>query len=269
MPARRFGLFRLYRFCRLGKKDARLSRGDAHVSNVPTWVRRSDGDLCPGCLLERLHQFPRLHPQRLQGGAELLPARRPGGRALDRRRRHPAAKADPESSAAGGRSSTTRSSTTWFAAPIGRTSRCGRRASACSRPGPSWPSPWATSFRSSKTPSGRLPAAVAVAPSRRPGVLDSWNYGFNLQWELDFWGRFRRAIAAADDNLDASVADYDGVLVTMLGDIAQNYVQVRTDQERIKTAASQRGTAAGSLAVHRHAAEGRLPADRVGLGPGR
>ena len=49
---------------------------------------------------------------------------------------------------------------------------------------------------------------------------DSWNYGFNLNWELDFWGRFRRAIASADANLDASVYDYDYVLVTLLGDVA-------------------------------------------------
>ena len=32
------------------------------------------------------------------------------------------------------------------------------------------------------------------------------------------------AIAAADANLDASVADYDDVLVTLLGDVAVNYV---------------------------------------------
>ena len=64
-------------------------------------------------------------------------------------------------------------------------------------------------------------------------VLDQWNFGFNLAWELDFWGRLRRAITASQDNLDASVANYDQAVVTMLGDIAQNYVQVRTDQERI------------------------------------
>jgi len=63
--------------------------------------------------------------------------------------------------------------------------------------------------------------------------FDQWDYGFNLQWELDFWGRFRRAIAAADANLDASVEGYDQVLVTLLGDVAQSYVQVRTDQQRI------------------------------------
>ncbi|MCC6125710.1 MAG: TolC family protein [Pirellulales bacterium] len=64
--------------------------------------------------------------------------------------------------------------------------------------------------------------------------FSAWNTDFNLSWELDFWGRFRRAIAAADDNLDASVADYDQVIVTLLSDVAANYVQIRTDQERIK-----------------------------------
>jgi NodT family efflux transporter outer membrane factor (OMF) lipoprotein len=62
---------------------------------------------------------------------------------------------------------------------------------------------------------------------------DSWDFGFNLNWELDFWGRFRRAVASADASLDASVEDYDDVLVTLLGDVAANYVTMRTTQERI------------------------------------
>ena len=67
-----------------------------------------------------------------------------------------------------------------------------------------------------------------------PGFYDQWNYGFNLNWELDFWGRFRRAVIAAEDSLQASAYGYDAVLVTLLGDMAQNYVRLRTDQERIK-----------------------------------
>ncbi len=63
---------------------------------------------------------------------------------------------------------------------------------------------------------------------------DNWDFGFGLQWELDFWGRFRRAILAADDQLDASVEGYDFALVTLLGDVAANYVQVRLDQEQIR-----------------------------------
>jgi NodT family efflux transporter outer membrane factor (OMF) lipoprotein len=60
-----------------------------------------------------------------------------------------------------------------------------------------------------------------------------WNLGFNLAWEVDFWGRFRRAIESSSASLNASVANFDDVLVTLLGDVATNYVQVRTLQERI------------------------------------
>ncbi|MCS7304200.1 MAG: TolC family protein [Thermoguttaceae bacterium] len=79
-------------------------------------------------------------------------------------------------------------------------------------------------------------SGAAVKPgSHVPGQFsDSWNFGFSLSWELDFWGRFRRAVAAADANLDASVLAYDEVLVTLLADVAANYVTVRTTQERIK-----------------------------------
>jgi NodT family efflux transporter outer membrane factor (OMF) lipoprotein len=57
--------------------------------------------------------------------------------------------------------------------------------------------------------------------------------GFNLAWELDFWGRFRRAIEAADANLNASVENYDDVLVTLLGDVATAYVNVRVYEQQI------------------------------------
>ncbi len=78
----------------------------------------------------------------------------------------------------------------------------------------------------------------ATGSYRRIGAggnfFDQWNLSFNLAWELDFWGRFRRAIASAEDSLDASVFDYDDVCVTLLSDTATAYVQVRTTQERIR-----------------------------------
>ncbi len=64
--------------------------------------------------------------------------------------------------------------------------------------------------------------------------FSQWDYGFHLAWEVDFWGRFRRAIESANASLDASVEDYDGVLVTLLGDVATNYVQLRTFDRRIE-----------------------------------
>ena len=63
--------------------------------------------------------------------------------------------------------------------------------------------------------------------------FSEWALGFSLAWELDFWGRLRRTVAAQEDLLDASVEDYDDVLVTLLAGVASNYVQIRTDQQRI------------------------------------
>ena len=61
-----------------------------------------------------------------------------------------------------------------------------------------------------------------------------WDYGFNLSWELDFWGRYRRAVESSEATLDVSVDNYDAVLVTLLGDVATAYVQIRTLEAQIK-----------------------------------
>ncbi|HEV8068826.1 MAG TPA: efflux transporter outer membrane subunit [Planctomycetaceae bacterium] len=63
--------------------------------------------------------------------------------------------------------------------------------------------------------------------------FSQWDYGFALGWELDFWGRFRRAIESNEATLGASIADYDDVLVTLMGDVANNYVQYRTLEQQI------------------------------------
>ncbi len=66
-----------------------------------------------------------------------------------------------------------------------------------------------------------------------PKFNDDWNFGFNLAWELDFWGRFRRGVRASQDQLEGSVENYDAALVTLTGDVATNYVQMRQTQEQI------------------------------------
>jgi outer membrane protein TolC len=66
--------------------------------------------------------------------------------------------------------------------------------------------------------------------------FDNWDTGFSASWELDFWGRFRRAIEAADRELDASVENYDDVLVILLADVATSYTQLRIFQDRLRYA---------------------------------
>jgi NodT family efflux transporter outer membrane factor (OMF) lipoprotein len=87
------------------------------------------------------------------------------------------------------------------------------------------------------------PSAFADTASKPPppgtpvgNFYPNWSSGFNLSWELDFWGRFRRTIESANASLDASVEDYDDALVTLVADVATNYVQYRVAQQRIKIA---------------------------------
>jgi NodT family efflux transporter outer membrane factor (OMF) lipoprotein len=57
--------------------------------------------------------------------------------------------------------------------------------------------------------------------------------GIQAAWELDFWGKFRRGIEAADAELLASVADYDAVLVSLVSEVASTYVVIRSLEERL------------------------------------
>jgi outer membrane protein TolC len=76
-------------------------------------------------------------------------------------------------------------------------------------------------------------------PSLAPvNNFDEWTAGASLAWELDFWGRFRRAIESADARLDASVENYDDVLVLLLAEVAQQYVNLRTAEQRLQYAAN-------------------------------
>ena len=57
--------------------------------------------------------------------------------------------------------------------------------------------------------------------------------GLQAAWELDFWGKFRRAIEAADSSLLATIADYDSTLVSLTGDVATDYILIRTLEKRL------------------------------------
>jgi NodT family efflux transporter outer membrane factor (OMF) lipoprotein len=59
---------------------------------------------------------------------------------------------------------------------------------------------------------------------------------FNLSWELDFWGKYRRQVESTSATFDASVENYDAALVTLLADVATNYVQYRVAQQQIRIA---------------------------------
>jgi len=78
-------------------------------------------------------------------------------------------------------------------------------------------------------------------PTANPlaGVLPNfWRdaLGLTVNWELDFWGKFRRGIESADAAYLASIASYDYVLASLLGDVATAYIGIRTLQTQIDIA---------------------------------
>jgi NodT family efflux transporter outer membrane factor (OMF) lipoprotein len=60
--------------------------------------------------------------------------------------------------------------------------------------------------------------------------------GLSASWEVDFWGKIRRAIESADANLLAAISDYDNTLVTLTGDVASAYILLRTLEKRLAIA---------------------------------
>ncbi|WP_460124977.1 efflux transporter outer membrane subunit [Pseudomonas sp. S2_C03] len=65
-----------------------------------------------------------------------------------------------------------------------------------------------------------------------------WQYsaGFDVGWELDFWGRFSRAIESADASYFAAQANYDDVLVLLRAQVADTYFSLRTTEARLRVA---------------------------------
>ncbi len=63
-----------------------------------------------------------------------------------------------------------------------------------------------------------------------------FNTGFDAAWELDVWGKYRRAVEAGVANLETSIASYDDVLVTLTAEVALTYVLLRTFEERLEIA---------------------------------
>lgn len=58
--------------------------------------------------------------------------------------------------------------------------------------------------------------------------------GFDAKWELDLWGGTRRAVEAADATLESRAEDQRDVLVSLLAEVALNYLEVRTYQTRLQ-----------------------------------
>ena len=75
-----------------------------------------------------------------------------------------------------------------------------------------------------------------------------YRIGFDASWEINVFGGLRRKKEVYQAKLEASVEDLRATLLTLLGDVAQNYLDLRANQEQLditrRNAEAQRKTVA-------------------------
>jgi NodT family efflux transporter outer membrane factor (OMF) lipoprotein len=92
---------------------------------------------------------------------------------------------------------------------------------------------------------GAIPSTVTGGQTIPPFNL--WQYGFDASWELDLWGRVRREVESADASVEASVDARRDSLLSVLAEVARDYVQLRGIQTQLAIANSNIQTARESL----------------------
>jgi hypothetical protein len=144
----------------------------------------------------------------------------------------------------------------------GKTCPC--RSPGCGSwgPGPNSALRWAASIPQTQQATGSVEkirlSETSPAGAGGGAANNYWlsKLGLAASWELDFWGKFRRAVESADASLFATVADYDNVLVSLTGDVATTYILLRTLEQRLRIARENVEVQKESLRIARARFEG-------------
>ena len=78
-----------------------------------------------------------------------------------------------------------------------------------------------------------LPGGASISI---PNPYNQFQLSADASWEIDLFGRVRRSVEAAEAGTQVSVEDHRAVLVSVLADVAQSYMQLRGAQQRLRIA---------------------------------
>lgn len=81
---------------------------------------------------------------------------------------------------------------------------------------------------------GKIGQVAGASGVSLPNPYDQYQLGFGASWEVDLFGRVRRAVEAADADSAATLEDSRAVLVSLLGDVGRAYIDLRGAQARRK-----------------------------------
>ncbi len=120
-----------------------------------------------------------------------------------------------------------------------------------------------------------FPPLHGVSPFNR-----QYQGGPQISWEIDVFGRIRREVEARDAELQATIEDRRGALVSLLAELANQYITLRSAQSRLRIAEDDVRIAADGLQLTQRSfaeglgnslqvaqAQGQLDTERAALSP--
>ncbi|RTF70314.1 hypothetical protein D9B73_24845, partial [Serratia marcescens] len=95
----------------------------------------------------------------------------------------------------------------------------------------------------------RATSVGSMDPSGNGGEADYnlWRGGFSAAWELDMWGKLRRASESARAGFAASQENRRALLTSVTAEVASNYLRLRATQQQLAVAQENRATALRTL----------------------
>jgi NodT family efflux transporter outer membrane factor (OMF) lipoprotein len=104
-------------------------------------------------------------------------------------------------------------------------------------------------------------SSAAIGHGGNLAPFDLYQYGLDATWEIDLWGRVRRAVEAADASIDASAEARRDVLLSSLAEVARDYIDLRGAQLREQIARDNLRSAQESLRLTQERATGGITTD--------
>jgi outer membrane protein, multidrug efflux system len=91
--------------------------------------------------------------------------------------------------------------------------------------------------------------------------MNLYQSGFDASWEIDVFGGTRRSVESAQDSFEASINDRNDVLLTLLGEVASGYIDLRSYQTQLEVTENNLAAQTGTLKLTRARYEGGLASD--------
>jgi len=91
----------------------------------------------------------------------------------------------------------------------------------------------AVSSSAGSSASALFPGSTSTGAGTVGVMRNLFQTGLDAAWEIDVFGGVRRNIEAADADVQASIEDYRSTLVTLVAEVALNYINLRDFQQEI------------------------------------